>query len=282
MEFFKITSYAKINLSLNVIKKLPNNYHKIESLVTFVNLSDEIYIRPIKSKKNKIFFYGNFSKGIRKINSISKTFKILNKFNLIKKKKFEVKIKKNIPQKSGMGGGSMNSASILNYLLKKKVIKVSTQKLFKICSLIGSDVILGLAKKNSILFSDKKVSRLKLKINLPVLIVKPRFGCSTKKIYNNVHKFTKSQYKKSKNEYFNIENLIKSGNDLERVTYKIYPGLRNLNIFLSKMNNVIFTRMTGSGSAIVAYFKSDRALKIAVKKFKSKYKNYWYITSKTI
>ena len=38
MNFIKIKSYAKINLSLNVIKRLTNKYHEIESLVTFINL----------------------------------------------------------------------------------------------------------------------------------------------------------------------------------------------------------------------------------------------------
>ena len=40
--------------------------------------------------------------------------------------------------------------------------------------------------------------------------------------------------------------------------------------------------MTGSGSAIVAYFKSKKAANIASKIFRRKYKNYWYIISKTI
>jgi len=44
MKFKKLRSWAKINLSLNVIKRLPNNYHNIESLITFVQSFDEIKI----------------------------------------------------------------------------------------------------------------------------------------------------------------------------------------------------------------------------------------------
>jgi 4-diphosphocytidyl-2-C-methyl-D-erythritol kinase len=40
--------------------------------------------------------------------------------------------------------------------------------------------------------------------------------------------------------------------------------------------------MTGSGSALVAYFQSKKDAKMLKKKFKKKYKNYWCITSKTI
>ena len=41
MNFKKLNSHAKINLSLNVIQRLPNKYHKIESLITFIQFSDE-------------------------------------------------------------------------------------------------------------------------------------------------------------------------------------------------------------------------------------------------
>ena len=49
-----------------------------------------------------------------------------------------------------------------------------------------------------------------------------------------------------------------------------------------KFPNVIFTRMTGSGSTIVAYFKTKSACDIAYKDLKKRYKNYWCIVSKTI
>ena len=61
MFFNKIRSHAKINLALNIIGKT-NNLHKIESLIAFISLHDEIFIKEIKSKKHKILFFGKFSK----------------------------------------------------------------------------------------------------------------------------------------------------------------------------------------------------------------------------
>ena len=43
-----------------------------------------------------------------------------------------------------------------------------------------------------------------------------------------------------------------------------------------------FVRMTGSGSAVIAYFKTKNASLNATKVIKKKYKNYWCIISKTI
>ena len=44
MSFSKVKSYAKINLALNVTGKL-KNLHKIESIVSFVDLHDLIFIK---------------------------------------------------------------------------------------------------------------------------------------------------------------------------------------------------------------------------------------------
>ena len=119
----KIKSYAKINLALNIIKK--NLYlHKIETIVAFISLFDEIYIKQIFSNKHKISFTGQFSKKIGKDNTISKLLKILERKGLLKNKKFKIKIKKNIPSKAGLGGGSMNASSILNFFIKKKNYKI--------------------------------------------------------------------------------------------------------------------------------------------------------------
>jgi len=79
MKFNKLKSWAKINLSLNVIKRLPNKYHKIESLITFAELADEIKIKKIYSQKHKISFSGKFSKGIGNNNTVVRLMNLLDK-----------------------------------------------------------------------------------------------------------------------------------------------------------------------------------------------------------
>ena len=81
MSFTKLNSWAKVNLSLNVIKRLHNKCHQIESLFTFIKLSDEIKIRKINKPKNKVFFSGKFSKGINSNNTIVRLLNLLEKKN---------------------------------------------------------------------------------------------------------------------------------------------------------------------------------------------------------
>ena len=281
MSFIKLKSWAKINLSLNLIKRLSNNYHSIESLITFVQIFDEIKIKTLNKKEHKISFSGKFSKGIGKRNTVYKLLKLLEKKKIINKK-FEINIKKNIPQKSGMGGGSMNAASILSYFMKKRILNISNKKAKDLAYKVGSDVILGLEKKNSILFKNKKIGRLNKKIDFHVLIVMANEGCSTKYIFSKVKKYSKPLYFNINKRFFDTNYLVQSNNDLENVVFKKYSKIKNLKYFLSNLPNIVFTRMTGSGSAIVAYFKSKKAANNAARIFRRKYKNYWYIVSKTI
>ena len=181
MIYSKIKSYAKINLALNITGKTLS-LHKIESIIAFISLHDLIMIKRIKSNKHSISFNGKFSQNISKNNTVSKLFKILEKKKLLNNIKFKIKINKRIPSKAGLGGGSMNAASILRYLVKKKIIKINNKKLMDISKLIGSDVILGLNSTYSILTSTNKIKYFTNCKKFYTLIVKPNFGCSTKKI----------------------------------------------------------------------------------------------------
>ncbi len=282
MSFKKLKSWAKLNLSLNVIKQLPNNYHQIESIITFGQFSDEIKIKKINKANHKISFSGKFSKGIGKNNTVIKLLNLLKKKELIKDKKFEIKVTKNIPQKSGMGGGSMNAANILKYLMKKKIVNISDNKAKELANKVGSDVILGLEKKNSILLKSGKIIRLNTKLNFHVLIAMSKIGCSTKNIFSKVRKFSKPLYFNKNKRFFETKNLVQSNNDFENIVFKKYSKIKNLKHFLSGLPDVVFVRMTGTGSAVVAYFKTKKAAKNAAIIFKNKYKSYWYIISKTI
>ena len=280
MNFEKIKSNAKINLALNVISK-SDKLHKVESLITFINLHDLIYIKKIRSKKHHIIFKGKFSKNINSKNTVSNLFKTLEDKKLVHQK-FSIKIIKNIPQKAGLGGGSMNAANILKYLFKKKIVKIDKKQTFEIARSIGSDVILGLENTNSILTSKNLIKRFKNCQKFYTLIVKPNFGCSTKDIYSNVRNFDKIKFQKPSKKMFNINFLRKVNNSLEKIVLSRYPSLKKIRSYLENLENPMFVRMTGSGSAFIAYYISKNQCEKAQKKFKKNYKKYWCIISKTI
>jgi len=182
---------------------------------------------------------------------------------------------------SGLGGGSMNAATILRFLISKSYIRLNEDKALRIADQIGSDVKFGLDNNQKYLTSNGKLTSIKKKLKLYLIIIKPNFGCSTKKIYRGVKNFKKSQKLTLKN-CFNFKDVIKSANDLEHVVFKTYPIIKNIKATMSLLPGNIMVRMSGSGSSLVAYFKTRKASQNASKILKNKYKNYWCISSKTI
>ena len=95
-----------------------------------------------------------------------------------------INVQKNIPHGSGLGSGSSNAASLLNFFNSKMYLKLNKNEINKIASQIGFDVPVNLEKKNTLLIGKKsKVLRLNQKFGLNILIVYPNVICSTKKIY---------------------------------------------------------------------------------------------------
>ena len=281
MKMYTIKSYAKLNLALNITGK-KTKLHKIESIISFINLHDLIYLKQIKKKNHIVNFKGKFSKKIKKINTITNLLNLLDKKNFLMNKKFQVVIIKNIPQESGMGGGSMNAASLINFFIKKKILRLNNRELMKLVSQIGSDVTLGLKPTNTILTSKGKIRRYYKNVQLHTLVVKPSFGCSTKYVYSKVKSFSKSQFSYPKKTMFKTEYLKTLNNDFEAIVFKKYPKLKIIKSFLLSVPNNIFVRMSGSGSSIVAYFHSKRACGQAFRQFKRKFNSHWCIVSKTI
>ena len=117
---------------------------------------------------------------------------------------------------------------------------------------------------------------------LYTLIVKPNFGCSTKLIYSKVRKFNKPQFNQPNKKMFNLKYLENTRNFLEPIVTKKHPKLKQIKLYLSKISKPALVRMTGSGSAIVAYYYSSEKCKNAKKMFSKKYRNYWCMASKTI
>lgn len=134
MNTLKLFSPAKINLTLEIINKRHDDFHNIISLVTDISLKDEIVFTNSKS----VTFDSNFELD-QKSNSILNTISLIqNKFKL--DNGVDVKLTKNIPLASGLGGGSSNAATTLIALNDMWQLNLNKSEMILIGSEIGSDV----------------------------------------------------------------------------------------------------------------------------------------------
>ena len=134
----KIKAPAKVNIFLKITGH-DGYYHLINSRFMKVDkLYDEIEIK----EAQKFDIKGDINCALRD-NSVFKAYvELITQYPEIRKWFIgkEIKIKKNIPEMAGLGGGSSDAAAFLRLVNEKSGLNLSIDKLLEIGKKIGSDV----------------------------------------------------------------------------------------------------------------------------------------------
>lgn len=265
MKTITIASFAKINLTLEIINKREDGYHNIESIMQSVDLYDVIKINISDSElsQNIIEIAGN-SKLIPYDNTnlaYISAEKFLNTGN-IHNKKIQIYIQKNIPIAAGLAGGSSNAAGVLYGLNEIFNQPLNKNTLLNISSQIGADVSFCLDGGTKL--ATQKGEELK-NITTPelnIIIAKPKnLFISAKEAYQEYSHLTEKPEHigfqlilkaLNKNDSFKIASLLK--NDLELPIESKYSEINILKQTL-KAAGCINTLMSGSGPTVFGIYK---------------------------
>ena len=253
-----LQSNAKINIGLNVINKKSNGYHEIESLIQEISLYDNIEIKIFKEKgKTEVISSGiNINCDLEN----NTCYKIVELIKCIYKihNKIWVRVNKKIKIGSGLGGGSSNAATVLNYLDCFFDLKISSTQKNILCQRIGMDVpffidgnlqyVEGMGEKLSVIDNLFK--------EYYFVLVFPKISISTQWAYSKIKK--QLPVKKLNYNLMALSKPIKWDafrNDFEDIVIPIYPEIRDIKD-LFKKNNAIFSSLSGSGSTIFGVYKN--------------------------
>jgi 4-diphosphocytidyl-2-C-methyl-D-erythritol kinase len=273
MKKTKMKSYAKINLYFELVNKRQDGYHDIKSILQNIDIFDEIEIeeieRGIKIDSNyKDIPVGADNTVYKAVNLIIKTYKI--------DKGIKIFLNKNIPHSAGLGGGSSDSAAVIEALNRLWNLKMSTKDKEEIAGEIGTDVYFFL-KGGTVYVEDKGDKTRKVKDFKwdNILLVKPDFDISTPFIYSRVkNEHLSKDYSKIVLEKFSRENeksLIKFfKNDLEKAAEREYPEIYKIKKEIIGLNAEI-AMMSGSGSSVFGLFKDRKTLDKAYSVLDMKY-----------
>jgi 4-diphosphocytidyl-2C-methyl-D-erythritol kinase len=136
-------SYAKINLGLNVLERLPNGYHTIETGFCFIEWRDRFEITLAGRTDLEM---SNPAIPVDESNLIVKAVKLLRKEAGLKDE-FQIKVQKNIPAGAGLGGGSSNAATTLRMINKISNLGLTVDDLAKLGEKLGADIPLFVMEK---------------------------------------------------------------------------------------------------------------------------------------
>lgn len=272
-------SPAKVNLFLNILSRDDQGYHDINSIFTHIDLNDEITIS--ESDKFNINFLGEFSKYI-KHNNIEILFNFLIKKNLIKSDRYSIRITKNIPVGSGLGGGSSNIATVLNFLKSRKLLR--DDEAIYVAKKLGSDIEFFLDNKPAIITGRGNVfRRIEYFKSVYVLLVYPNIVLSTQEVYES---YKLSNFKNTfltKAEKFELDKILGSTkNMLEKTAIDLCPDIKIIIDELKSFYGASYSRMTGSGSCCFTVFnEKDNAIK-AKNIIKSNHSSWWTCVARII
>ena len=257
-------SPAKLNLFLKIVNKRDDGYHNLRSGITLINLYDEVIAE--KNSHFKIKYIGKFAPQ-KKIFSDCIVEKIFSTFEL-DKPNYCFTIKKNIPIQSGLGSGSSNAAAIIRILEKLNYKNLKLNNFAK----IGADVPLFIKNQDCLI---RGIGDILIEKKFPkyyFILIMPAQNCSTKEMYEQIN--TK-QLNFDTNLDTNEINEYDSGNDFELIAKKKYNEINNLFKFMQSLPNVIFTRLTGSGSCIFSAFESKKNAENCLITIRKKYPSLW-------
>ena len=276
-----LKSYAKINISLDLVGKRDDGYHLLRSVMQTVSVCD--YITLSRAEKEGIFLKCNrpYIPTDQK-NIAYKTARCFFEYTGITPS-VEIYLKKYLPCGAGLGGGSSNGAVVFDGLCQLYGVEIPIEKKVELTKSIGADIPFffygGTALCEGI---GEIVTPLGAFPDCRIVIAKPPVSLSTATIFGSPK--TKEAFGGNSTDGVidgiqkgKLDTVIKSAkNALEGASIDACPQIDDIKNQLVA-NGADLAMMSGSGSAVFGIFTNYRKAKSAYDTLCQSYKEV-YIT----
>ena len=267
-------SYAKVNLTLDVLGKLPNGYHEVKMVMQPLNLFDLIIIKKAPfgiTVKTNIPHLPCDNKNI--------AYKAADLFfrETGIKGGASIKITKNIPIAAGLAGGSGNAAAVLCALNLLYDANLSDEKLLDMGLSLGADVPYCIKNETSLAEGiGEKLTTLSQIPGVPVVLVTPPVNISTADIYNRIDSADNLAKIDTDGMISAIANFDTNrigevlSNVMETVTINDCPEISDIKKKMLEFG-AFGSVMSGSGPSVFGIFPDNESAKKACDYFSVKY-----------
>lgn len=284
MKTIKLNAYAKINLSLDVLRRKSNGYHELAMIMQQISLKDIVTIK--ENNTNKVEIKCNNPNVPTDSKNIAHKAATLLSERYNKNIGITIDIEKNIPIAAGLAGGSTNAAAVLKGLNEIWNLNLTTQELMDISLELGSDIpfcIMGgtaLAKGIG-----EELTPLKSFKDKHILLVNPDLPVSTADVYKGLDICNIKDRPDTDllieaielNDEYKLAQNMK--NVLESVTIKQLPIIEEIKNMITDQG-AIGSLMSGSGATVFGIFKDEVSLEKCKIQMEKRFKNT--IKAKTI
>ena len=293
MKSLSLTSYAKLNLYLEVLGKRSDNYHSIFTLFERISLSDQIRLKLLPKGEIKIVLSGCPLPLGRKNLAYQAASLLKREFQI--HEGVQIYIRKHLPISSGLGGGSSNAATVLTGLNQLWKLNLGVRQLAALGRRIGSDVPFFLHNCSfaSATHRGDEIRALKLPVKFWHIIVVPRVKVRSHLIYKRWDGLTtkaaglttrQSMVKilrpaLLKKDFSKIGKLL--FNSLEQATMAMHPVIGRIKSALSDLG-LQATSMSGSGSAVFGLVSSRKEAYAVAGRLAANLQNWDVFVARTV
>ena len=238
---------AKINLFLHVVGKLDNGYHELQTVFQLIDWYDELHFEATGDGRIQRFTDSPYDVAESDDLTFRAAHALRNRY--AGPEGVEIRVKKNIPVASGLGGGSSDAAATLTALNDLWNLNLSIDELASVGSKIGADVPVFVHGKNA--WGEGVGDQIR-EISIPrrrYVIVVPTVHVSTRRVFRE-SAITSFRRKNFEREFLHAE----TANDLEDAACRIYPEVEVTLRWLREFGDA---RMSGSGGAVFLSVKSE-------------------------
>jgi 4-diphosphocytidyl-2-C-methyl-D-erythritol kinase len=242
---------AKVNLSLRVLRRRPDGFHEIETLMAPLSLADELTIEP--GGEGIAFSCDDPSLPGDETNLVHRAAALFYE-RAKRPASVRIALKKNVPHGAGLGGGSSDAAATLLALNELYGIGFSPETLAEIAAELGSDIPFFVFRSAAICRGrGEQVEPVALGEKVPLLLLKPPFAISTPWAYSHWLDAKKIPGTDEPAEVFPWGELV---NDLEAPVFEKYIFLGHLKKWLRAQPESAGALMSGSGSTMFAVLRA--------------------------
>ena len=248
-------SYAKINLGLNVLERLPTGYHRIETGFCFLEWKDRFEIARSSEMELEM---SDESIPTDDGNLINRAIEVLQRYVGLKHS-YRIKVEKNIPAGAGLGGGSSNAATTLRMLNKIEDLGLSDDDLIDFSRDLGADVPFFIKGKTGIGRGiGHEIEEIDIQPDYWIVTCFPDVQSSTPEAYEYCEPNPDPEFplKRVLTEEDPEEWRYMLFNDLEQSVFQRIQVSGNLKDQFYEFG-AIYASMTGSGSAVYGIFEQD-------------------------
>lgn len=268
MTVLKAIAHAKLNLTLDVLRKRPDGYHDLSMVMQEIALGDEITLTldtgagwRVTSESGEI--------PCDESNLAVKAAKLFFEATNITSPGLTIDIKKITPVMAGMGGGSADGAAVLRLLQEHYGSPLTEKTLYRLAEETGSDVPFALFGGTALAEEKGQVlTRLPKMPDCWIVLCKPPFPVSTPALFRAMDQEVITVRPDTADMITALEAGELSGiaaalgNVFAPIIFRDHPEMHVIRQTLLD-HGALGAAMTGSGPTIFGVFSDEIAAKTA-------------------